>query len=184
MTGFAMKDKRGVWKEIMSLTAGFHIRDLEYNLNLQALHFKRSSECFHHYHLCFCFCNNNLLAASGSRERKKKKKRVWGVEYLKWDAADKTARPPSTQITFPPHNLVLKSPSSSMILYTYTKLRTPVFSVKRCYAHLYCMYVYPSLLLLNCAPLSTPKSNVLIINILKQMFAIIIPPLLFGHFEK
>lgn len=50
------------------------------------------------------------------------------------------ASPPlhgDTQITFPLHSLVLKSPS--LILYTYTKLRTPVFSVKQCYAYLYCM---------------------------------------------
>lgn len=66
-----------------------------------------------------------------------------GLGYLIWDAR---SSPPS-QIHRSPfhHSLVLKSPSSSMKPYTYTKLKTPVFSVKWCYAYLYCMYVYPFL---------------------------------------
>lgn len=68
--------------------------------------------------------------------------------YLKWDGIHKTARTPSlpfhtdTPTTFLPQ-FCSKESSSSIILYTYTKLRTPVFSVKWCYAYLYCKYVYP-----------------------------------------
>lgn len=92
---------------------------------------------------------------------------------MKWDTIDKTESPPpphrDTHITFLPHNLVLKSPSSSIILYTHKAKNTSIqCKTVLCLPVLYVQYVYPLILLLNCAPLSTPKSNVIIINILKQ----------------
>lgn len=72
--------------------------------------------------------------------------RIFKIGHHRHDSWAPSSSHRDTQITCPLHRLVLKSPSSSLKLYTYTKLRTPVFIVKRCYAYLYCMYVYPSAL--------------------------------------
>lgn len=139
-TGFVMKETRGVKENHV-----FHCKDLhiesETQSYLQALCCRRTSECYK-----LCYFKSNFLTSGWKISLKAVE--MWGVGYLKWDTIDKTASPSpalhrDTQITLPLHYLVLKSPCSSIILYTYTKLRTPVFSVKRCYAYLYCMYVYP-----------------------------------------
>lgn len=135
---------KGVKENHVSLCKNPHIES-EIQSYLQALHCKRTSECFTIPNFLFLFLQRSFSVNTGLG---KEFKSCWKLRcrILKWDTIVETARPPlhrDTQITFPLHNLVLKSPCSSIILYTYTKLWTPVFSVKRCYAYLYCMYVYP-----------------------------------------
>lgn len=113
---------------------------------LQAQHCERTSECFNKISVSD-FCINYLRTTDWKSWKAVQR---WGVGYLKLVITDMTAGllPPLIEIHRSPvhYSLVLKSSSSSIKLYTYTKLRTPVFIVKRCYAYLYCMYVYPSAL--------------------------------------
>lgn len=147
LTGFVMKEDEGCERKscfsLLGSTSNFQIQSY-----LQVLHCKRTSECFTITQFLFLFLQQWFFL---------KKKPIWLEEEFKssWKLRcrifemghhrqDSKPRPlpvhRDTQITFPLHNLVLESPSSSVILYTYTKLRTPVFSVKQCYAYLYYMY--------------------------------------------
>lgn len=132
VTGFVMKEKECERKSFF-LTARIHIQNLKCNL-IYRLCIVRTSECFTITNFLFYF-----LTTSGW---KKEFNSCWRKIFEMGNHRQDSDAPPPTYIhfTFPLHYLVLQNPGSSIILYTYTKLRTPVFSVKQCYAYLYCMY--------------------------------------------
>lgn len=140
------------WRKTRGVKCSFHCkcphRESCIQFYLQVLHWEKKklnvspAWCsFILYVFCSVFCNNfvwyHLVGKSFTS--------CWKLRCRIFERQWALSRPlhTHTRITRPLHNLVLKSPSSIIILYTYTKLKTPVFSVKWCYAYLYCMYVYP-----------------------------------------
>lgn len=139
-----MKEKEG--KLQFSLQESTH-RNLKYSLTYRLCIVQEPFECFTISNFIGLFLQHYVSDNIWWVVKKKKVHKLLKVEELHISHGTPLTRqrppfPPfrtDTQITLP--RLVLKSSSSSIILYTYTKLRTPVFIVKWCYAYLYCMYV-------------------------------------------
>lgn len=127
----------GVWKELICLTARIQIYNLKCNL-IYRLRNVRTPECFNIAKVSvFVF----FLSSSGwkmlRRLLKDKVQDVWNgkLSTKQWGPLIH-----ATTSLFHYTIWFVENPNPSIMLYTYTWLRTPVFSVKQCYAYLYCMY--------------------------------------------
>lgn len=86
---------------------------------------KPNSECFTITNILFVIVATVVFSQYLVVKRGLKAIERWGVGYLKWNVIWQDSEPPHPnpmQIhIFPLHGLVLKSPSSSILLYTYTR---------------------------------------------------------------